>query len=316
MNEKIWDALVVGELNVDLLLNEIDSFPEMGKEKLAGKMDLTLGSSSAIFASNLSSLGAKVAFCGKIGLDGFGDLVVESLENKGVETDTIIRDGALNTGITVILNYDEDRAMVTHPGAMNYLTASDVTEEMMNKAKHLHYSSFFLQPGMKDGVAEMFEKAKTLGLTTSLDPQWDPAEEWDFDFEKILPNVDVFLPNEVELLNLTKTESVEKGIEKLKPFINTLVIKRGNKGSLLYMDGKMNKLPAFLNTKVVDAIGAGDSFDAGFIFKYIQGEKPEKCQIFGNLAGAVNTTAPGGTGAFANYEEVMRIAKEKFSYGE
>ncbi|NOX17652.1 MAG: carbohydrate kinase family protein [Chlorobi bacterium] len=316
MNEKIWDALTVGELNVDLLLNEIDSFPEMGKEKLADKMDLTLGSSSAIFASNLSSLGAKVAFCGKIGKDGFGDLVVESLNNKGVETDTIIRDENLNTGITVILNYDEDRAMVTHPGAMNYLTLSDVTEEMMNKAKHLHFSSFFLQPGMKDGVAEMFEKAKRLGLSTSLDPQWDPAEEWDFDFKNILPNVDVFLPNEVELLSLTKAQSIKEGIEKLKPFVNLLVVKRGNKGSLLYSNGELNEAPPFLNTNVVDAIGAGDSFDAGFILKFIQGAAAVECQKFGNLTGAVNTTAAGGTGAFDDFKTVMQIAKEKFSYGE
>ncbi len=316
MNEKIWDALVVGELNVDLLMNEIDSFPEMGKEKLAGKMNLTLGSSSAIFASNLSSLGAKVSFCGKIGKDGFGDLIIESLENKGVETDTIIKDEKLNTGITVILNYDEDRAMVTHPGAMNYLTISDVDEEMMKKAKHLHFASFFLQPGMRNDVAELFAKAKANGLTTSFDPQWDPAEKWDFDFEKILPNVDVFLPNEIELMNLTKTVSVDEGIEKLKPFVNLLVVKRGNKGSLLYSNGKLNDVPAFLNENVVDAIGAGDSFDAGFVFKYIQGSEPEECQTFGNLTGAVNTTAPGGTGAFKDYDSVMKIAKEKFSHGE
>ena len=64
---KQFDVIVVGELNVDLIMNQLHSFPETGKEKLAEKMLLTLGSSSAIFASNLAALGMKVSFVGKIG---------------------------------------------------------------------------------------------------------------------------------------------------------------------------------------------------------------------------------------------------------
>jgi len=71
---------------------------------------------------------------------------------------------------------------------------------------------------------------------------------------------------------------------------------------------------AFLNKQVVDAIGAGDSFNAGFIHKYISGASLEACQTFGNLIGAVSTTAAGGTTAFKDYDTVMRTAKEKFDY--
>jgi len=78
MTKKKFDVIVVGELNVDLILNSIDSFPEMGKEKIAKNMNLTLGSSSAIFASNLSSLGAQVGFIGKIGNDAFGFFILFS----------------------------------------------------------------------------------------------------------------------------------------------------------------------------------------------------------------------------------------------
>ena len=72
--KKQFDVLVIGELNVDIILHNIDNFPEVGKEVLAQQMTLTLGSSSAIFASNISSLGASVAFLGKIGNDEFGDV--------------------------------------------------------------------------------------------------------------------------------------------------------------------------------------------------------------------------------------------------
>jgi sugar/nucleoside kinase (ribokinase family) len=314
MKNKIYDALVVGELNVDLILNSIDSFPEMGKEKLAKSMNLTLGSSSAILASNLSSLGSKVSFAGKIGFDQFGVLVNDSLANKGVNTDYLIRSKEWNTGATIVLNFDEDRAMVTYPGAMEHLTINDIPDEAFHLSKHLHFSSYFLQPGMQPGITDLFKRAKELGLTTSLDIQWDPNEKWDFDYQKVLPFVDVFLPNEQELLFLTKEKSIDNAVKKINSIANHIAVKLGSKGSLLVTNGKTVFKESYLNKNLVDAIGAGDSFNAGFIFKFINGFSLKECQEFGNLMGAINTTAAGGTTAFTNYNEIINIAKEKFGY--
>ena len=154
--------------------------------------------------------------------------------------------------------------------------------------------------------------AKRLGLTTSLDIQWDPAEQWDFNYKKILPFVDVFFPNEKEVLNLTKQNSIEKAINLLKDYGNVIVVKKGNKGSLMHYKKKVIACAPFLSGKVVDAIGAGDSFNAGFIFKYLHDYSERDCQRFGNLMGAVSTTKAGGTTAFLSFEETMKIAKEKF----
>ncbi len=316
MTKREFDVLVVGELNVDLILNDIDSFPEMGKEKLARRMTLTLGSSSAIFAGNLSSLGAKVAFIGKIGQDSFGDLVIDSLREKGVDTGMIIRSGDLKTGATVVLNYGEDRAMVTHAGAMEQLSVDDISETDLNRAGHLHFSSYFLQPALHGRIHELFEKAHRLGMTTSMDPQWDPAETWQLDLGKVLPNVDVFLPNQQEFRLLTGKNDLDAALKVTENFANTIVVKQGNKGSLSWKKGRLLQVPAFLNNQVVDAIGAGDSFNAGFIYKFVQSRPLEDCQRFGNLMGAVNTTAAGGTTAFTDYENVMKIARNKFGYNE
>ena len=312
--DKKFDVIVVGELNVDLILNQIDGFPEMGKEKLAGQMTLTLGSSSAIFASNLSALGAKVAFLGKIGQDSFADLVIESLQNKGVDTSMIIRDPGLNTGATIVLNYAEDRAMVTHSGAMEHLTIQDISPEMLKRIGHLHFSSYYLQPGLKKNVGQLFTMAKELGLTTSFDMQWDPAEKWDLDYKSVLPAVDVFLPNEQEILHLSGAKSFDLALQRISAYANTVAVKLGNEGSLSKSDGPTMRVAPFLNKNVVDAIGAGDSYNAGFIFKYIQKAPVEECQEFGNLMGAINTTAAGGTTAFRDYEHIMRIAHAKFGY--
>ena len=251
MSQKKFDVIVVGELNVDLILNKIDSFPEMGKEKIAKDMTLTLGSSSAIFASNLSSLGAKVAFLGKIGNDSFGELVIKSLSDKNVNTDLIIRDKISNTGATIVLNYDEDRAMVTYPGAMNNLDISDISDEALSQARHLHFSSYYLQPGIRNDVGLLFEKAKQLGLTTSFDMQWDPDEKWDLNYKEVLPNVDIFLPNEQELLNLTKKDDLNAALDEISQYVNSVAVKMGNKGSLLYTHKSKFEKKAYLNIKLL-----------------------------------------------------------------
>lgn len=312
---KELDVIVVGELNVDIILNKMDRFPEMSKEILAGSLDLTLGSSSAIFASNLSSLGSRVAFIGKIGQDGFADTVMTSLQSKKVDTSRILKSATLNTGATIVLNFDQDRAMVTYPGAMEDLKLEDIDMEFLSSARHLHFSSIFLQPGIRHNLPLLFSKAKSSGLTTSLDPQWDPAEKWDIDLAQLLPQVDIFMPNLMEFLMLTGTASLAEGIHQVKQYAPhlTLVVKNGAKGAFGWDGGEIQHQPAFLNEKVVDCIGAGDSFNAGFIHKFISGASLSKCLEYGALTGAVSTAKAGGTGAFATPEIMRELAAGLFN---
>lgn len=146
---KPYDILAIGELNVDLILNNIDGEPEVGKEKFAGDMILTLGSSTAIFAANAAALGAKVGFVGMIGQDTLGNLIRESLEAKGVDTSMLIETDELSSGATIVLNYGEDRAMVTYQGAMAVMSFADIDKSVFEKCRHIHISSIFLQPALK-----------------------------------------------------------------------------------------------------------------------------------------------------------------------
>ena len=308
------DVVVIGELNVDIILNQIDSFPEMGKEKIAQEMTITLGSSSAIFASNLSTLGSGVAFIGKIGKDSFASVVLDSLNSKSVDTSHIIQSDTLNTGATIVLNYEQDRAMVTYPGAMEDLHLNDIDFNFLSTARHLHFSSIFLQPGIRKSLPTLFSMAKSLGLTTSLDPQWDPAEKWDVNLDELLPALDIFLPNRAELFLLTGSKSIEEGIKKINEIAPNLalVIKDGSNGAFGWKGGNLIHQPAFLNPEVVDCIGAGDSFNAGFIHAFIKGISIDKCLEAGALTGAVSTTRSGGTGAFESIDTVRRISADNF----
>jgi sugar/nucleoside kinase (ribokinase family) len=311
---KTTDVVVVGELNMDLIMNGLHAFPQVGKEIIAASMELTLGSSSAIFASNLSSLGSRVEFVGKIGQDLFGRMTLESLQRQNVGTEMIIEVPSLRTGATVVLNFDNDRANVTHPGAMEQLQISDLPVEKFASARHLHVASCFLQKGLKKDLASLFRKVKEFGLTTSLDPQWDPAENWDLNLEEILPFTDVFLPNEGELLNLTKQDNVESALKMLGGYKCIIAVKLGSQGSIISSPAGRCAMPAFLNERVVDAIGAGDSFDAAFIHEFIRESDLETCQRFANLVAAISTTAPGGTGAFDNIHYKIENAATLYGF--
>lgn len=302
---KPFEVVALGELNVDLILNRIDGAPEVGKEKFCQDMILTLGSSTAIFAANAASLGTKVAFCGMIGNDSFGDLVEKSLMAKHVDTRYLVHQDRYATGATICLNYNEDRANVTYQGAMDYMRACDINKEMFAATRHIHISSIFMQTGLREDMMTILNLAKQNGVTVSLDTQWDPTEKWELDYTQVLPLIDIFLPNEKELMCLTRSSSIDEAVQKIRPYLNNAVIKQGNKGSLLLKkDGTSLMLKPYLNSQVVDAIGAGDSFNAGFISRFVRGDDLETCQRYGNMTGAVNTTAAGGTGAFTSREEV------------
>lgn len=312
---KQFDIIALGELNVDLILNNIEGFPEVGKEKFAKQMTLTLGSSTAIFAANAAALGARVAFCGMIGNDSFGDLVESSLKAKGVDTRYLIRQDKYATGATICMSYDEDRANLTYQGAMDYMTLEDINPEVFTQTKHIHISSIYMQSGVKRDLIKILELCKQNGVTVSLDSQWDPTETWDLDYKAVLPLLTVFMPNETELKFLTRSKTLDEAIEKIRPYLNAAVIKCGSKGSLLMRKGRPDRVQkALLNKNVVDCIGAGDSFNSGFITRLAAGDPLDVCQQYGNMTGAVNTTAAGGTTAFTCREDVERIGRERFGW--
>lgn len=308
-----FDIAAIGELNVDIILNGIESEPEIGKEKFAREMTVTLGSSTAIFAANAAALGSKVCFAGLVGKDSFGQLVRESLRAKGVDT-SYLMEGDTPTGATICMNYGEDRANLTYQGAMDVMGFDDLNKELFETARHIHLSSLFMQSCLLRDIHKVLDKAAEKGITVSLDTQWDPAEKWALDYQSVLPKVTLFLPNEKELQALTGCGSLEEAIAAVLPYLGcAMVVKCGSKGSLLVRkDGSENFLPAYLNKNVVDAIGAGDSFNSGFISAFVRGFTLEECQMTGNLTGAINTTAAGGTGAFTSIEDIRKRCRTVF----
>ncbi|RJP62791.1 MAG: carbohydrate kinase family protein [Ignavibacteriales bacterium] len=303
---KRLDVVVVGELNVDLILQDIPSFPELGKEKIAGNMILTMGSASAIFASNIAKLGLKVGFVGKLGKDSFADIVLEGLKSRNVETNGILQDEKVKTGITVALTFPNDYAMITHMGAMKDFKLEDIDLSYLDKARHLHFASFYLQPGMRPGVAELFRIAKQKGLTTSFDPGWDPDEKWGSDILEVLDYTDVFMPNENEAIFISGKKNIQDAAEELGKHSKVVMIKLGSKGSLC-KTGKETLKTTVFNVNPVDTTGAGDSFNSGFLYGYVNGKDLKACVMYGSACGAIATTKIGGTSASPDFNEMQKF---------
>jgi sugar/nucleoside kinase (ribokinase family) len=292
------DVSVAGELNLDLILYGLPVTLEPERELLADRLALTLGSSSAIFAHNLATLGSRVGFIARIGADPFGVSSVERLAAAGVDV-TKVRTvpGKTATGLTVILAHASTRHILTYPGAMFEMEFGDLDLDYLASARHFHLSSFFLHRALRPRIPELFRIMKQRGLSTSLDTNDDPDDRWEGGLWETLPHVDVFLPNLREARRITACDDVRSAITRLASVVPVVVVKLGAEG-VLARAGKEEITRAAFPANCIDPVGAGDSFDAGFIHQYVRGASLGSCLDWGNRAGALSTTQPGGTEAF------------------
>jgi len=299
-----FDVTIAGELNLDLLLYglPIELLPE--RELVASDMMITLGGSSAIVAHNLAALGNRVGFISRIGKDPMGQNALDRLAAAGVDVSRVRRaEDGTGSGMSVILHHGTWRNILTFLGTMSQLSFEDLDLEYLCSSRHFHFSSFFLHTSLRPRTAELLKKVKSAGLTISMDTNDDPEDQWQ-GLNELLPYVDVLLPNEREALKISGEQQLERAIESLAAIVPLVVVKMGPEGAIAQRGNERFK-SAPIRVRVIDAVGAGDSFDAGFITHYIRGADVETCLAHGNLAGALSTTRPGGTEAFldTNYRE-------------
>jgi sugar/nucleoside kinase (ribokinase family) len=298
-----FDVTIAGELNLDLILYGLPDELPPERELLAERMMLTLGGSSAILAHNLAALGSRVGFQSRIGDDDLGQTALQPLQQGGVDVSRVRRvPGVVKTGLTVILQRGAWRNMVTYSGTIAELIWDDLDLDYLADSRHFHVSSYYLQRGLRPRVAELFRKMKEAGLSTSLDTNDDPDDGWGGGLQDALRYVDVFLPNEREAQKAAGVGDLEAAVKKLASQVPLVVVKLGREGAMAQR-GKDRFVSPPLRVEAVDAVGAGDSFDAGFLHQYVRGADLTTCLAAGNLAGAFSTTRPGGTEAFrdANY---------------
>lgn len=305
-----FDVTIAGEVNLDLILYGLPDELPRERELLADRMMMTVGGSSAIVAHNLAALGSRVGFQSRIGDDDLGGSALQQLQRSGVDVSRVHRlVGEVKTGVTVVLQRRGWRNMVTYSGTIAELVWQDLDFDYLTDSRHFHLSSFYLQKGLRPRVPELLQKMKAAGLTTSMDTNDDPDDTWEGGLQDALPHLDVFLPNEREAQKATSTSSLEDAVKKLAKVVPLVVIKMGAAGAMAQRGHERFTIAA-RRVNPVDAVGAGDSFDAGFLHQFLKGSSLPVCLAAGNLAGAFSTTRPGGTEAFHDPDHRQRFYRE------
>jgi sugar/nucleoside kinase (ribokinase family) len=288
-------VLVVGELNVDIVLSGLASPPELGSEILAQGMQMVLGSASAIFASGIARLGHTVGFVGKTGDDDFGRFCREALVKAGISTGGLLL-SSCPTGATIVLSTRDDRALVTHLGAIADLGYDDLPPDPFQGFRHLHLTSYFLQERLRPDFPRLIREAKTAGLTVSCDPNSDPSQTWSPEIWDVMRAADIVFVNESEAHALTGMTNTAAALSMLAGRTACAVVKQGREGATAARGGETVHVDPF-RVDAVDTTGAGDSFAAGFVHGLLAKRSLRECLLLANAAGALSATGVGGTAA-------------------
>lgn len=301
------DCLSVGVLVADHLCAPIPRLPRAGELILTDRLLLNIGGCASNAAMDLARLGVDVAVVGCVGDDAFGRFVVETLEQGGVDVASIVRLGDIGTSGTLIVNVrGEDRRFIHAMGANARLTADRIPRDRLRQAKLLYVGGYLLMPGLKqDELAALFREARSQGVRTVLDVVLPgPGDHWR-EFERLLPETDVFLPNNDEAAAITGlTDPREQALRFHRAGAKTVVITCGGEGTVLVGDG-LRLHAATYPVTFVGGTGAGDAFDAGYIAGMLQGLGPRECLQWGSALGASCVRSIGATESVFTRDEAQ-----------
>jgi sugar/nucleoside kinase (ribokinase family) len=307
--QKSFDITIAGETNLDLILYGLPEEMPVERELLGSGFKVTLGGSSSILAHNLATLGDRVGFISQLGRDEMGEIALARLAESGVDLSQVTYRDNVGTGVTLLLPHGQRRHILTYLGAMAEMTVSDLDFAYLASSRHFHLSSLFLQKGLQPGLPGLFDQLKAAGLTLSLDTNDDPSDEWGGVMDQLLDKIDLLLPNEDEIMRIARKSTLEQSLDALAPRIPLIVVKCGSRGAVVQQGDQRNWVPP-LRVEPVDTIGAGDSFNAGFLSFYLKGEDPLRAAAMGNVTGALSTLRSGGTEAYRDFDLRDSFLKE------
>jgi len=304
-------VLFIGDINVDLIMGGLRSPPQLDKEITCETFEVTMGSSAVIAACAYVALGGKARFLGLAGRDDYGEFMLRGLREHGVDTRLVRRTDKVRTGLTVNLIWGRTRSQVTYPGTIAEFDGTGLGGEIFRGIDHAHFAGPYQQPKFRPHIARLLRAAKTRGVTTSLDPQWDPTGEWSC-VDEWLPLLTYLFVNEDEARSMTATRSPQEALKALAVWTACPIVKGGKKGAFIMVDGNVTRIPTY-RTKVVDTTGAGDTFDAGFLFaRLVCGWDVPRAVAFANAAGARSCSFVGGVAARSSRGAVLKFMRRPY----
>lgn len=299
---------ILGEFFVDLVFYNLPCTPRMGKEVKTNGFSRFPGGGLATTALVAAGLGTPTSVFTRIGRDAPSSPVWQKLPKEGISVGGCEIDARLPTAMTICAAFDGDRMMITHDpinANLERLLAHDLRRRAIRKATHLHLACALRPPRTWVPAIRGFRKH---GLTISADIGWNPEVLESQQLPDLLKECEFVFPNEVEARAMTGERSIERAARKLARSVAVAVIKLGEDGSLAARNGEVLRVRS-MRVRALDATGAGDAFNGGFLHGYLAGWPLEDCLKAGNVCGALATTQPGGSSAIPSRKELRKLMK-------
>ena len=301
--------VVLGEFFIDLVFYHLPKAPTMGREVKTDSFAEVPGGGVATTALVAAGLGCPTTVITRVGRDVRETPVWRKLQQRGVFLEACEYNTKRPTARTVCAAFNGERMMITHDPinkGLHTLLMRPRVMRQLRKARHLHLACS-LRP--LPTWTRAIRRCRSQGLTVSTDIGWNPDVLKSAHLPNVLRECDFTFPNELEAQAMTNEKSVEKAALKLARWVRVPVVKLGSSGCVAVCNGKILRVKS-IPVRTVDATGAGDAFDGGFLHGYLAGWPLEECLRAGNICGALAATSPGGSTAIVSPRKLLRLMKE------
>jgi ribokinase len=301
---KPFDLVVFGEFFSDLIFYRLPDRPRLGEELKTDHFLIAPGGGLATTALAANRLGTATGIVTRVGADASVLPTWAAMMNQGLDvTACEVRKNA-PTALTACIAYKADRMMVTHePINRNLEDLLDKiqVQRKLRRARHVHLACALHRPQKWIPVLKSLRED---GITISADFGWNPDISIN-QLISIIKHCEFIFPNQHEACAITRTTTARRALEKLHEWVRVPVVKLGSKGAMLMSDGNVYRQPA-LPGPIVDATGAGDAFNGGFLHEFLRGSQWDDCLRAGNICGSLAATAPGGSLGLPTYPEFFK----------
>jgi len=306
-------VLSVGCVTTDLILSPVEALPPPGVLKKVDHLEVHIGGCASNAAIDLARLGIPSSLCCKIGDDMFGHFILQTAEKNGVNTvPVVISRDVVTTVSTVTVNREGERSFLYHPGSTAALRAEEVPETAIAEADIVFVAGALLLSGF-DGApcGALLQKARAMGKFTVMDTAYDFDEVWLPKIREAIPQLDLFMPSEIEAKNLTGESDPARMADKLFALgARSVIIKLGDKGALIAPDRDHVFFSPSFKVDAVDTTGAGDSFCAGFLSGLARGKSYEESARIANAVGAFCVQKIGATTGIPSMAEIEAFLQD------
>ncbi|MBS6195523.1 MAG: carbohydrate kinase family protein [Clostridiales bacterium] len=310
MNGKKWDVYVYGDVNIDIVIPGVEKFPEPGQEDEVDTMETFVGGGAALFTLGVGKLGLHPVFQGEVGDDCYGELIRKKFHDSNVDDSLLGTSTTRKTGISLSFTNEKDRSFLTYRGTNETICIDAVDVEQVKNASHIHVTGYAGSIN-HDSYLRLLKRVKEeTEATVSFDVGWDSTGEWKPEIYELFPYIDVLFMNETECVHYSRKETAEEAAKDFAKHCGLVVIKMGKQGSLAVKDGEFYRASSY-KVEAIDTTGAGDSFNAGFVYGFLRGKSVEDCLKCGNSCGALSVTALGGNTGFPVEEQLNRFIAER-----